>query len=97
MTGRLGRQAIRMQADGIPIHPTSDRRQCDWLSLVVMVFWFGLVAGLGEAAVRAVCYALRAEHLFYNEHFLWMTPVAETNGTAACPTRIYVKTWDDEG
>ncbi len=67
-----------MQADEIPTHPTSDRRQCGWLSLIVMVFWFGLVAGLGEAAVRAVCYTLRAEHLFYNEHFLWMTPVAET-------------------
>jgi arylsulfatase A-like enzyme len=66
-----------MQADEIPTHPASDGRQHAWLSVVVMVFWFGLAAGLGEAAVRAACYALRAEHLFYNEHFLWMTPVAE--------------------
>lgn len=76
MKGRRGRQAIRMHANEIPPNATPSGR-CVWTSLVVLALWFGLVAGLGEAAVRAVCYTLRAEHLFYNEHFLWMTPTAE--------------------
>jgi arylsulfatase A-like enzyme len=76
MKERCGRQAIRMRADEIPTHAPSTGLPA-WTSLAVLVLWFGLVTGLGEAAVRTVCYGLRAEHLFYNEHFLWMTPTAE--------------------
>jgi len=66
-----------MQADRAALN-AGDIRPCSWWSQIIIAAWFGLVAGLGEVAVRCACYLLRAEHLFYNEHFLWMTPAAET-------------------
>jgi len=48
-----------------------------WATLAGVVLWFGLVTGLGEVAFRLLTYASGSEHLFYNEHFMWLTPVAE--------------------
>jgi len=66
-----------MQASEIRLKAASGGQRV-WIPLLLLVFWFGLAAGRGEAVVRSVCYAIRTEQLFYNEHFLWMTPMAET-------------------
>ncbi len=52
------------------------RRPKAWQIPFVFV-WFGLASGFAQVAVHCGLHWYRGHHLFFNENFLWMTPLAE--------------------